>query len=343
MQYVCLLLLALLSDFAQAQADDLRLIQAQSDVPTLTVWANLPAGKRIDRSQFEVNVDNYTAKVFDIDPFQQTAEGVGYIFLVDVSKFLRSRQLVQIKRAMHYWLDRMGPHDRAALITFGHEVQHDLAFTQDFFKLNNAISMLAITDTETSLSHGLLEAIKLGQTQRYDLPVRRAIVVFSSGIDAGLGDSSTDKVFKQLRKSRVPIYSIGFASEPINDRKREGLELLDTLSRQTGGYFIHADTHHLDTAYDEQYKRITQTYRLRIDCPDCENDQNIHQLKLSWSDGQNNLTDTMEMHLVPKPSYRQSRSHSSGDDQQGWHVFIFATGILAFLVGLVWVFRERLA
>lgn len=343
MHYVCLLLLMLLSEFALAQSDDdFRLIQAQSNVPTVVVWANLPNGN-LERSQFEASVDEHPAKVFDIDKFGQTGEGVGYIFLVDVSKTLRSRQLVQIKRALHYWLDRMGQNDRAALITFGHDVKHELEFATDYFKLSNAIGMLAITDMETSLSHGLLEAINLGQRQQYGLPVRRAIVVLSNGIDHRMEGASIDKVFKQLQKIRVPIYSIGFASEPINDRKREGLKLLDTLARQSGGYFIYADSNHLDNAYDQQYKRITGAYRLRIDCPQCSDDQNMHELKLSWSDGQRNLSDSMQIHPAPKPNYRVSRSHGSDNDDEGWNVFIFATGLLAFLVGLVWVFRNRLA
>lgn len=342
MHYVYLLLLALLSESVLAQGDDdLRLIQAQSDVPTLTVWANLPNGDGIERSQFEASVDEHVAKVFDTDQFRQTGEGVGYIFLVDVSKALRSRQLVQIKRALHYWLEDMGEKDRAALIAFGHDVQHELAFTNDYFKLSNAIGMLAITEMETSLSHGLLEAIGLGQQEQYGLPTRRAIVVFSNGVDHKMGNVSIDKVFKQLQKKRVPIYTIGFAAEPINERKREGLELLDTLARESGGYFVYADPRHLDSAYEQQHQRITEAYRLRLDCAECSNDNHFHQLKLSWSDGQHSLNDTMEIRLVPKPSYRESHQ-SPSDDEKGWSGFIFATGLLAFLVGLLWIFRNRL-
>ena len=137
MRYVCLFLLGLLSGGVRAQqADDFRLIQAMADLPTITIWANLP-DTDIDKEQFSVQVGPYPAKVFGIDSFHETGEGVGYIFLVDVSRNLRSRQLVQIKRTLHHWLDGMAKKDRAALITFGHDTQHELAFTDNYFKLQN--------------------------------------------------------------------------------------------------------------------------------------------------------------------------------------------------------------
>lgn len=238
MHYVWLLLLFGILELAQAQGvDDLRVIQAEANVPSLTVWANLPADNVIEREQFTVTVGEQPARLFDIERFSETGEGVGYIFLVDVSKSLRSRQLVQIKRALHLWVDAMRENDRAALITFGHEVQHEQQFTADHFKLFSAIDLLATTDRETSLYHGLLEAISIARSRGPDLPARRAIVVFSDGIDESVAGVSLDDVIRQIREYRVPIYSIGFATEPLNERKREGLNVLSILARESGGVF----------------------------------------------------------------------------------------------------------
>jgi len=342
MRYVCLILLGLLPLFGRAQGvDDLRLVQVQADVPTLNVWANLPSTK-IEREQFSVSVGDHAAKVYDIDRFRQTGEGVGYVFLVDVSKSLRSRQLVQIKRALHHWLDDMRENDRAALVTFGHAVQHNLEFTNEYFKLNNAINMLAITDMETSLYHGLLEAISIGRSRAPDLPARRAIVVLSDGIDDSVSGVKLEDVVRQIREYRVPIYSIGFAAEPISDQKREGLKILSMLSRESGGYFVQGNVSRLDSAYLQQHKRITQAYRLRIDCPDCEEDGKLHHLNVTWSDGQRTLSDGFDMRLLPSHEFSHTRRHARHNDDGGWHILIFASGLVIFLIGLLWLYRHRL-
>ena len=342
MRYVCLLLLGLLPVLGQAQGvDDLRLVQVQADVPTLNVWANLPE-TTIERDQFSVSVGDHAAKVFGIDRFRQTGEGVGYIFLVDVSKSLRSRQLVQIKRALHHWLDDMRENDRAALVTFGHAVQHDLRFTNDHFKLNNAINMLAITDMETSLYHGLLEAISIGRSRDPDLPTRRAIVVLSDGIDDSVAGVTIEDVIRQIREYRVPIYSIGFASEPMSDRKREGLKVLSMLSRESGGYFVQGEARRLDSAYQQQHDRITEAYRLRVDCPDCEADGKLQHLNVTWTDGQRILSDGLDVRLLPSHEYSRASQHISANNDGGWNILIFAAGLLLFLVSLLWIYRGRL-
>lgn len=345
MRYVGLLLLFLGSGLAQAQGvDDLRLVQAEANVPSLTVWANLPADNVIEREQFTVTVGEQPAKLFGIERFSETGEGVGYIFLVDVSKSLRSRQLVQIKRALHLWVDGMRENDRAALITFGHEVQHELQFTDDHFKLFSTINLLATTDRETSLYHGLLEAISIGRSRGPDLPARRAIVVFSDGIDDSVAGVSLDDVSRQIREYRVPIYSIGFATEPLNERKREGLNVLSILARESGGYFVQGDANQLESAYQQQHERIDQAYRLRIDCPDCVADGKLQHLSVTWSDGERTLSDGFDMRLLPKHKVSQApQPATSGEnDTAGWRILIFATGLLAFLIGLVLLYRHRL-
>lgn len=348
MRHFVFLLMALLCQLARAQdVDDLRLVQVQADLPTLHMWVNLPSDVAIEREQFNISIGSHAAKLFGIDPFQKTGEGVGYVFLVDISKSLRSRQLVQIKRSLARWLDGMGEQDQAALITFGHEVKHNHEFTKDRFRLGNAIGLLAATDMETSLYHGLLEAISLGRSQARGLPTRRAIVLLSDGIDDSLQGVSLDDVLRQNAEYRVPIYSIGFAAEPITERKREGLRVLSLLSRQSGGYFMPADPEELDNAYQAQHNLITQAYRLRTDCPACEADGQLQHINLTWSDGQRTLNDGMDLRLLPKSVRQRLGQPSAGPADMpqadaGWSILIFAAGVLAFLLGLALIYRDRL-
>ena len=343
MRYVYLFVLGLWSGLVQAQeVDDLRLVQVLANFPTMTIWANLPTGTTIERTQFHITIGEHSAKVFGIDTFQETGEGVGYIFLVDDSKYLGSRQLVQIKHALHHWLQRLGPKDKAALISFGHEVGHDLQFTTDYFKLGNAINMLAITDVETGLYHGLVEAISLGRSRNPDLPDRRAIVVLSDGLDDSQSGASLQDVLRQTKEYRVPIYSIGFVFEPISDHQRVGLDGLENLSQLSGGYFIQADAHQLNDAFERLYRRVSQAYRLRVDCPTCTVDTHLHHLSINWNDGRRSLREELDMRLLPKPAHRQSPVRMAAHSGVGWSGFILVSGFFAFLAGLIGIYRYRL-
>lgn len=328
---------------AQAQdVDDLRLIQVQANLPSLQIWLNLPADSSIQTEQFNVSVGSHAAKPLSLETFRDTHQGVAYVFLVDISKSLKNSQLLQIKAALQRWLSGMGERDRAALITFGSQVTRRIEFTNDRFKLEQAIDDLVASDMETGLYHGLLEAISLGRSQEGILPARRAIVVLSDGIDDSVAGFTAEDVFKQTREYRVPIYSIGFAAPPLNERKREGLKMLGMLSRQSGGYFVQADPEHLDDAYARQQHLISQAFRLAIECKECVADGQLQHISLTWSNGQRTLNDGLELRLLPNLPTNQALTPILKADQ-AWPGFVFIAGFLAFIVGLVLVYRQRLA
>jgi Mg-chelatase subunit ChlD len=343
MRSVYLFLLVLVVGLAEAQEiDELRLIQAQSDLPSITLWLNLPNASVLKPKQFSISIGKQPATVTAIESSQQTGEGVAYIFLVDISKSLSPHQFEQIKTALHRWLDGMGEHDQAALLTFGREVKQNLAFTANHDRLNKAIDNLAATDMETSLYRGLLEAINLGRRQADNLPARRAIVILSDGIDDSLSGVTEDEVFKQSQEYRVPIYSIGFATSPVNDTKRQGLKVLGMLARQSGGYFVQAQAAELDSAYAQQQQQIMQAYRLQLNCSGCQSDGQLYRLNLSWNDGQQTLSDGFDIRLLPKSGANKPKMVKQ--DAQGipMQFIIFPIGFLAFIVGLVLVYRQRL-
>lgn len=343
MRHLVLWGLLIVWGLAQAQdVDDLRLIQVQANLPGLQIWLNLPVDTSIQAEQFNVSVGPHAAKPLSLEAFQDTHQGVGYVFLVDISKSLKNSQLQQIKAALQRWLSGMGEHDRAALITFGSQVTRRVEFTADRFKLEQAIAGLAASDMETGLYHGLLEGISLGRSQEAGLPARRAIVVLSDGIDDSLAGVTAEDVFKQTREYRVPIYSIGFSAPPLNERKREGLKMLGMLSRQSGGYFVQADPEQLDNAYARQQHLISQAFRLTIACKECVADGQLQHISLTWSDGQRTLNDGLEVRLLPSASTNQALAPILKADQ-AWPGFVFIAGFLAFIVGLVLVYRQRLA
>lgn len=344
MRYLLLISYWLLTSVASAQqAADLRLIQAHANLPAIKLWLDLPAAaSAIKAEQFVVSIGPHPAEITAVETFRQTDEGVAYIFLVDISKSLSAKQFGQIQSALHQWLDGMRPEDRAALISFGSEVNQRLGFSADLNRLRQVIDGLAVSDQETSLYRGLLEAISLGRRQDADLPARRAIIVLSDGIDDTLNGVTLEEVFKQSQEYRVPIYSIGFAAPPLNDDKRQGLKVLGVLARQSGGYFVQAEAGQLNSAYQQQQQHIMQAYRLNLNCADCIADGQAYRLNLTWNDGLRTLNDGFDLRLLPQS--RHGSADSAAEKPQGISnpLFILGAGFLLLTGLLILLIRDRL-
>ena len=72
---------------------DFRLTQGTARLPAVTVYADIigagevPA-KGLTKEDFTAKIGLASAKVSRITPFEDTKEGIGYVLLVDVFKFL---------------------------------------------------------------------------------------------------------------------------------------------------------------------------------------------------------------------------------------------------------------
>ena len=344
MRSIGLILLLWFSGLINAQSiEEFALIQAQANLPVITLWLNLPPASVIKPEQFSVSVGSKPTSILSVDGYRQTGEGVAYIFLVDISKSLQAQQFQHIKQALQHWSNAMSDQDRAALLTFGNKVQQILPFSADHERLITAIAGLSVSDNQTSLYQGLLETMNLVRQQSPDLPARRAIVVLSDGMDDTVSGISVDDIITQSHEYQVPIYSIGFAAPPISEAKRQGLKIMGTLAHQSGGFFVQADADQIDIAYKQLQQHILQAYRIQINCPDCQADGQLYRLNLTWNDGQNILSDGLDLRLLPQHTAKPSPSPSPGSTDLPVALLIFSLGVCAFLIGLFMIYRQRLA
>ena len=340
MMRVLILLACCLGLTASLRADEsgeFRLIQARQILPRIELWLELPVSSSPKAEQFSVTLGTQNAEVHAIDSFNQTGEGVAYIFLVDVSRSLTQLQFLQIQGALRHWSSGLGAKDRAAVLSFGSEVKQHLAFTADPNQLNTVIDSLAPTDKDTQLYQGLLEAIAMGHLQDADLPARRAIIVLSDGIDDALNGVTLEEVQKQSIEYRVPIYSIGFPKPPLDDNKRQGLKILGLLARQSGGRFVQAEAGQLEQAYAQQHRHIMQAYRLSLQCQDCVADGQLRRLNVTWSHDAHIVSDGMELRLLPTTSSLREQ-----DVFKFVPMMVAPLGFLIFLGVLWWLYRQRL-
>ena len=236
---VCLLLL--LAGTALAAPSTLRVRQAYLDYPSLTVYADLldAAGKPF----VPVGAGQLTATVggraFDISrwaPFSAKNDGILIIFLVDISTSIGQSRFSELQETVSGWIRRMGPSDRAAVISFGENVSLVQGFTAEQNALLYAVQSLSPQDHGTQLNLALLRALELTKIKSAGLPARRMILLCSDGFRETPGGATADEIRNALASEPVPVYSIFFDSperESANT-KIEVQQLLNELGYDAG-------------------------------------------------------------------------------------------------------------
>jgi len=116
-----------------------------------------------------------------------------------------SEKLPQIQRAAIAFLEQLGPQDKVKVISFDGEL-HDLTdFTNNKSVLRNAISQ-----TKTAHDTRVYDAVQLALNSLRPIQQRKAIVIFTDGMDWHSQESTYESTMKDLDESGVIIYPIRF-------------------------------------------------------------------------------------------------------------------------------------
>jgi Mg-chelatase subunit ChlD len=302
-----LLLVALLAGLAHAAEPALlRLEQASAAPPPLTAYLTLEdlnerplADLAPTPEQFHATLGAQHATVTAVEPFARAGEGIAYLLLVDVSRSLRAAQFNALRQALGDWVDALGPHDRAALLTFGTTVRRVQDFTADRAALQAHLAHLAPTDPHTRLHLGLLRALELSRRADPDLPRRRVIVLLSDGEDDDAGGASLNEVLAALDEQRTPIFALGFFNPPRTPAKDAALENLGRLARRSGGAYQNLGATPLPAAHAALRQRIERAFVVRLDCPACPTDGRRQRLRIEWRSATQRLGDELDVRLMP--------------------------------------------
>ena len=341
--WLVLLVLALVAQARSATAQDLmhlHVAQGRAAPPAITLYLDvLDAADRppesLAPSALTVSVGDQAARVTALRSFASTGEGVGFIFLVDVSASLSTREMRAIQQAVRSWVDDLKPIDRAALITFGDQATVAADFTNDRAVLDGAVDSLKPIGSKTTLHLALRQALELGRRRDVGLPERRAIVILSDGKDEG-SSLTEDDVAATILEERVPIYSIGYSRLRGDDRRR-GLDALGRFSADSGGLFNEATD--IAATYAAMRQAIARVFVASAECPGCTGDGRLEHVRVALNAGTRVLTDGMDVRLEAS-----ERADSSSDrtkipvaspSRAVWP--LAAAGVAAFLllVGLV--------
>lgn len=218
-----------------------------------------PVDVEIFQDEERVDVEDVTLR-----PLGETDRGVACVLALDVSRTMKGEPFERARGGALQLLDRLGSHDRAAVVAFGGSVEVVAPFRASRGEKRVQLESLGIESEALSTVlhdgvHRSLEMIREGR----DLPRRAFVVVFSDGKDAG-STHSLESVIELARGSgtevRVLVFGIGYARFGGG-----GLEVLRRLSRETGASFLEARSAlRLDSFFDDVWSQMMGSYVARF-------------------------------------------------------------------------------
>lgn len=292
-----------LSCFSATAADviTLRTGQAVARYPEIKVYIDAldNSGIPVDAlaaGQLSATVGQNKADVKEIKRFDQSAEGVGYVFLVDISRSISSGQFDQMKAAISLWVDKMRDIDRSAIISFGEKVTTVQDYTADKNALKNGIKTLDMSDNKTQLHQGIAKAIETSHRIDATLPSRRVIVMLSDGEDDFPGGMTRDEVLAAMKEDRIPLYAIGFSRQ--GKKGEANLKTLGEFARMSGGEFFDSKGAELGKLYESIQQKILKSFLVKLDATKVIADGKLYRLQLTFTSSGKSMTDGLDLRIL---------------------------------------------
>ncbi|MGH9835498.1 MAG: VWA domain-containing protein [Blastocatellia bacterium] len=177
-------------------------------IDTDLVTVHLIASDRADVYVHDLTKDEFTIHEDgvpqQIEFFAAVRTPFHVVLMLDTSASTQEK-LSQIQRASKMFVEQLQSEDRVKVISFDDNV-HDLCpFTNNRAELRNAVD-----STRPGKGTKLYDAVKLALNELSRVKGRKAIVLFTDGVDWQSDATKYDDNIKQLEESSVIVYPIRF-------------------------------------------------------------------------------------------------------------------------------------
>ncbi len=191
---------------------DVETLKTDTNLVTVPVIATSVEGTYLpdlQQSEFEVSEDGVKQEV----SFFATVNAPFHVVLMlDTSASTREK-LTVIRRAAITFVEQLKSGDRVKVISFDDKVRDLNDFTND-----RALLRSAINKTESGQGTKLYDAFDLALSSMRGMQGRKAIVLFSDGVDWRSDDASFDSTLKLLDEEGVIVYPIRFETRAETER-----------------------------------------------------------------------------------------------------------------------------
>ncbi len=252
--FICLLAALLLCQTAYAADADvssMTLNQVRQKAGELTMYVNLydatgyPVMGTYSPEQFAVSVDGVGASVESVSSYDPAAQGIHYVFVIDVSKTMTDAMMQSVHAALNAYVDKMGPNDTVTVITFGEWVTELLSDCGDKEQVKQTISGIVPNQYWTALYEGVLTAARAAAGGR------SAVIVITDGkneVPDPNAPPTKEDIITQLQTAQAPLYCIG-----LNDNNGVNRDSLVELANVTGGAEFDGPASNIGASLDQIY------------------------------------------------------------------------------------------
>lgn len=226
---------------------------------------------------------------FNMVPVSDVGCPTSICLVIDVSLSMAGDPIAAAREAAHQFVDRMGPYDRAAIVSFADCTEINSPFTTNRDSLHAAIDSLQPLGLTASFD-GIYQGVELVTGQ----PGDRAVIAFSDGCDNnsavcslppdGWPDGYADDsalICDLANDAAVSIYTLTFG--PIEEIC---LDPMEAFALGTGGNFRHApDAGVIDSVYAAIQEAVCQRYLISFRSPDTTADLSDHLVEICLATG----------------------------------------------------------
>lgn len=254
-------------------------------------------------------------EILDTELQDQSSLGIGYVFAVDVSASLSVEQFAAVKEQMKAWAGALGAQDRMAIVTFGSSVTTVTDFTGNANTLNAIIDGLQPLDATTMLYSGVLRAVDLATRQGSDLPLRRAVVLLSDGVNETTQDAvGMQEMRDKAVEAGVPLYIAGV----VGDGNGDSLAAIGEMARATGGVIYTGSKDELGQCFEKLSAYIGNGFLVKAQVPAAMTDGSQKGLILSVTSGGTSANDSADLRLkaVTAAASTSTPEQSEGPGEQ---------------------------
>ncbi|MFN9743859.1 MAG: VWA domain-containing protein [Acidobacteriota bacterium] len=179
-------------------------IRIDTNLVTLPVIASDRQNRYIpdlQREEFSLSEDGVKQEIVF---FAAIEEPINVVLMLDTSSSTLEK-LGQIQQAANHFVGQLKPADRIKIISFDDEVREQSGFTNDRNELR-----MAINRAKPGQGTKLYDAVRIAIASLARTAGRKAIVLFTDGVDWQSDDTSAKNNFEEIEESGIIVYPIRF-------------------------------------------------------------------------------------------------------------------------------------
>lgn len=206
-----------------------------SDGGELTLYLNSSQGANWKPAQedFNVSLGMDVLAVTGSKTVEEAQTPVTILFLVDVSGSLDEQRMEDMKTVIRSVAEKLREQDKLCIVAMGDELRAS-SFMTDREEIQAQIDALSVLKEDTNLYQGIVESLKLLQSEG-TAGDTKCLVVLSDGAEDNNYGITREEVNAAIQDSCIPVYTVGIPKNTENKKQLEDIKVLGSFARVSAG------------------------------------------------------------------------------------------------------------